>query len=135
TGHLSDGAHGHAVGDMSAAERGDTGKRADVDDAAASGAEHATSRFLADTEPAEDEIAPAAFDFLERDFLGSSENTFTGNVAQKINVAEFLVEPLEEVANLARVAHVAFGGDGTPAQLDDGCTCFAGASIIAIDQQ
>src|SRR5262249_20175127 len=105
--HLRHGAHGHAVGDMAAAQRGNAGERTNVYNAAPSRFEHAAPRFLTAAEAAVDEVAPSTLDVVQGDLLGLTQNAFTGDIAQEIDPAELAVKLGKHRANLLRIGDVA----------------------------
>ena len=109
--HLRDGAHGHAVGDVASAERGDTGERTDIHDAAAAGGEHPPACFLTGAEAAEDEVAPHLLDVLETDLLRRRHDGFPGHVSEKIDASEFGIELGEDRSHLSRFGDIACDGN------------------------
>ena len=94
-GHLDDGRHRHAVGDVPPPQSGDAGDRADVDDAASAGGEHPPTRFLACAEPTQHEVTPDLFHIFERDVFRRAEGGFSSDVAEEIDSAELAIQGAE----------------------------------------
>ena len=90
--HLGHRAHRHAVGDVAAPQRGGAGQRTDIHDAAASGRQHASARFLTHAEAPHHQVSPRLFDILKRDLFRASQHAVARHVAEEVDAAKFSVQ-------------------------------------------
>ena len=96
---------------------------------------HAPSGLLAHAEASQHQIPPAALNILEGDLFGNTHDSFTRDIAKKINTTKGRVELAVELSDPERIAHVA--GDGNPAasQSPHGGGCLLGTIEIEIHEQ
>ena len=116
-------------------ERGDTGERTDVHDAAAAGGEHSPACFLTGAEAAEDEVAPHLLDVLETDLLRRRHDGFAGHVSEKIDASEFGIELGEERSHLSRFGDIACDSDCAAAHGNDFSRRAIHARFVAVNDE
>ena len=113
--HLHDRSHRHAVGNVAAAQRRLTGERADVEDAAAARLQHSSARFLTHREAAEDQVLKDLLHRVERDLFRLAEDSFAGDVAEKVDPAKLAIEPRKHLPDRDGIRNVASDRDRSPA--------------------
>ena len=113
-GHLRHRAHRHAVADVAAPQRRCAGQRTDIDNAAASGCQHAPARFLTHAEAPQHQVSPRLFDIRQRDLFRASQHAVTRHIAEEVDAAKFGIQPPKQAADLLRVRHIAGCDHGPP---------------------